>query len=72
MVLVSFNNIYIWQSYGKNDSAIFGPIELKFLMGTQETIIYRLAVRNQRYDAYLSFLIFGLGSPNPTKMWQTG
>ena len=37
--------------------AIFGPIELKCLMGTQETnSIYRLVVRNPSYDAYFSFL----------------
>ena len=34
------------------------PIGLKIFMGTQETIIYRLLVRNPSYDAYFSALIF--------------
>ena len=39
-----------------HNSAIFGPIGLEILMGTQETIIYRLVVRKQNYDAH--FYIF--------------
>ena len=35
---------------------IFGPIGLNIFMGTQETIIYQLAVKNPRYDAYITFL----------------
>ena len=35
------------------------PIGLKILMGVQETIIYRLMMRNLSYDAYFSDLIFG-------------
>ena len=46
-------SIFGYMFFGHN-SAIFGPIEL----GTQETIIYRLVVRNLSYDAYFSFLIF--------------
>ena len=42
--------------FGHN-SAILGPIGLKIYMGTQETIIYRLVVRNQSYEAYFSVLI---------------
>ena len=38
-------------------SAIFGPAGLKNLMGTQDTIIYRLVVKNPSYDA--NFLFFG-------------
>ena len=42
--------------FGHN-SAICWLIGLKFSMGSQETIIYRLVVRNSSYDAYFSFLI---------------
>ena len=42
--------------FGHN-SAIFGSIGQKFVMGTQETTIYRLVIRNPSYDAY--FFIFG-------------
>ena len=52
ITLVSLKNIDIWLSYGPNkarmpifghafsghNSAIFGPIGLKILMGSQETI----------------------------------
>ena len=31
------------------------PIGLKFFMGTQETIIYRLVVRNNNFGPYLPF-----------------
>ena len=31
---------------------------LKFFMGTQKTIAYRLVMRNPSYDVYFSFLIF--------------
>ena len=34
------------------------PIGLKILMGVQETIIYRLMMRNPSYNAYFSFFIF--------------
>ena len=37
----------------------FGPAGLKMFMGTQETNIYRLVVRNPSYYAYFPFLIFG-------------
>ena len=43
--------------FGQN-SAICGLIEPEIFMGTQETIIYRLPVRNLSYDAYFWFLIF--------------
>ena len=43
--------------FGHN-SSISEPIGLKFLMGVQETIIYRLVMRNISYGAYFSFLIF--------------
>ena len=73
MVLVSFKNIYIWPSYGQkmarmpifglsffgHNSAISGPIGLKVFKGVQETIIYRLVMRNLSYDAYFSVLFFG-------------
>ena len=43
-------------------------------MGTQETTIYRLVMRNQSYDVYFSILGAvntrapnGLGPPDPTK-----
>ena len=42
-----------------HELAIFGPIRLKILKGTQETIIYRLVVRNPSYDFYFLVLIFG-------------
>ena len=35
--------------------AIFGPLGLKFFMGTQETFIYRLLVRHPSYDLMLIF-----------------
>ena len=35
---------------------IFWPIELKFFMGTQETIIYRLVLKNLGFGPYLLFL----------------
>ena len=45
--------------YGHNPAILnFSPIGLKFFMGTQETIIYRLVMRSSSYDAYFSFLIF--------------
>ena len=60
-------NIYIWPSYCEkmarvpifghaffgHHSAIFGLIGLTFFMGAQETIIYRLMMRNTSYGAYL-------------------
>ena len=60
MVLVSFNKIHIGPSYGQkmarmpifghtffgHNSAISGPIRLKFFMGVQETIIYVLVMSN--------------------------
>ena len=39
-------------------SAIFRPIGLTTFLGTQETIFYRLVVRNPIYDAHFSFLNF--------------
>ena len=71
-MLVSFKNILIWPSCGQNmahmpifghlffghNSAIFWLIGLKISMGTQETIIYRLVVRNLSYVAYFLVLIF--------------
>ena len=42
-----------------HDSAIFGTIGLKFLMGAQlKIIIYRLVIRNPSYNVY--FLISGV------------
>ena len=88
-------NIDIWLSYGPNkarmlifghtffghNSAILRSWGLKFLMGAQETIIYRLVVRNPSYYAYFWFLATflpenergyhappnGLGPPNAVK-----
>ena len=37
---------------------IFRPIGLKFFMGTQDTIIYRLVLKNLRFGPCLLFLIF--------------
>ena len=67
---------------------IFWLIGLKVFMGTQETIIYRLVVRNLSYDAYFSVLIFwgkmGVATTRPhaplifwglqtqSKSWPTG
>ena len=62
MVLVSFKNIDIWPSYGQkmarmsifghaffcHNSAISGPVGLKFFMGVQETIIYRMVNGNEK------------------------
>ena len=53
----------------------FWPIELKFFMGTQETIIYRLVLKNLGFGPYLLFSIFWVltkgvapqGPQNPTK-----
>ena len=42
--------MYGYRFLGYN-SAIFWPIELKFMMGTQETIIYRL--RNHDFDDFM-------------------
>ena len=50
-----FQNIHIWPSYGQKMAHM--P-RLKLLMGTQETIIYRLVVRNPSYNAYFVVLIF--------------
>ena len=64
MVVVSFKNIHIWPSYGQKFWACpylgirFLPIGLKYFMGAQETIIYRLVMRNLSYKAYLLFLFF--------------
>ena len=68
MVLVSFKNIDFWPKNGAHahiwayaffhNSAISGPIGLKFFMGVQDTIIYRLVMRNLSYNAYFSVLIF--------------
>ena len=70
---------YLGICFGLN-SVIFVPIGLKFFMGAQKTIIYRLVMRNPSFDAYFSFLIFwakmgvattrapnGLGPPKFTK-----
>ena len=49
--------IIVWQT-------CLGPIGLKLFVGTQETIIYRLVIRNHRYDpydAYFSILMFLAG-----------
>ena len=49
-------------SYGEKMACmpIFGHtlFGTKFFMGIQETIIYRLVVRNPNYDTYFSFLMF--------------
>ena len=75
MVLVAFKNIDTWPSYGQkmvhmpifghtffgHYSAISGPIGLKYFMGVQDTIIYRLVMRIEKsklYNAYFSVLIF--------------
>ena len=49
---VGFIQIYRYLTY------VFGPIGLKFFMGTQETVIYRLVMRNPSNIAYFSFFIF--------------
>ena len=38
-------------------SAILRPIALEFFMGAQETIIYRLVMKNLSDDAFFPFLI---------------
>ena len=38
--------------------AIFWPIGLQSFVGAQETIIYRLVMRNTSYDAYFQFFCF--------------
>ena len=35
-----------------HNSTIFWPIELKILMGTQETNIYRLLMKNHDFDPF--------------------
>ena len=46
---------YIWAySFFCYNPAIFWPIRLKFFMGTQETIIYRLVMRNYDFTARAS------------------
>ena len=40
-------------------SVIFWPIVLKCFMGTQETIIYRLAMRNHDLDVFLKYIFGG-------------
>ena len=42
--------------FGHN-SAVFGSIKLQFFEGAHETIIYRLIMRNQDYEACFSFFI---------------
>ena len=44
--------------FGIRFFTIIQPFGLKIFMGTQETIIDRLVMRNPRYDAYFWFLIF--------------
>ena len=71
MLLVSFKNIHIWPSYGQKMArmhiiggirflAILGPLAnwTEFFIGAQETIIYRLVIRNPSCDAYFSYFIF--------------
>ena len=52
----------------------FWPIVLKFLMGAQETINYRLLIRNPSYDAYFFASLFAgnLAWPPrlPLMMWD--
>ena len=72
-------SIYGHTFFGHN-SAIFKLIWLKFFLGTQGTIIYRLVVKNHDFDAFLKKSIFsnkmgvaamlaptGLGLQDPTK-----
>ena len=70
-------------TYFGHKSAIFGAIGLKILLGTQETIIYRLVMRNLNYDLFFVLDFWatnggkigvaitrapnGLGRPNSTK-----
>ena len=56
-ILPSYVHIAIFE-HTVFGSAIFGPIMLIFSMGAQETIIYRLALRNLWYNAYFAILIF--------------
>ena len=43
-------------TYFGNNSAIFGPISLKFSVGSQETIIYRLRLEIQLQVMMLNFI----------------
>ena len=45
-------SIYNGHTFFRHNSAIFWPIRLKFFLGTQETIIYRFAMRNHDLDAF--------------------
>ena len=59
---IAHNSSFKWGmqawKFRKHKSAIFGPIGPKIFMKTQETISYRLVMRNLSYDAYIWFLIF--------------
>ena len=73
MVMVASKKNRIWPKYTQkmehipifehmifgHNSAFFWPIGLKYFMGAQETIIYRLVMRKSTYDTYFSVLIFG-------------
>ena len=48
---------------------IFWPIELKFFMGTQETIIYRLVLKNLGFGPYLLFSIFWVLTKGVAPQW---
>ena len=55
IMLVSFKNIHIWLNNGQKWHAyVFWLLitRLTIFIGTLETIIYRLLVRNPSYDAY--------------------
>ena len=60
-----FGHTYFGHTYFGHNSAIFGPIGLTIFMGTHETIIDRLVMRNLSYDAYFHtpLIVWGL----PTK-----
>ena len=82
MLLVSFINLNIWASYGQKMVCMpylgtrflaktqhFWANWAEFFMGVQETIIYRLVMRNLSCNAYFWILIFWVtGGP---RSWPT-
>ena len=48
----------LWAIFLQFKLSHFGSVEMKYFIGAQQTIIYRLVMRNLRYKAY--FLILGL------------
>ena len=52
--ILEFGRQFFGRTFLAIHSAIFGPIGLKYFigLGAQETIIYRLVMRNTNYDDY--------------------